>query len=338
MARKQTISAPSHFTSILVAVTGMSPAILTETIWALAQEKPRCLPAKVVVFGTTRSRDQIRTALLESGVWEELRRALKAGPDELVFGDTGEHIRVFTRRGKELDDLTSEEDNTAAADFILENLRQFTENPEIRIQASIAGGRKTMGALLYAAMTLLGRETDRVTHVLASAELEKRRDFYFPKNKKEANAVTLAEVPFVPLRNAFHDLGRMPGNFRSLVAHYTRKLRSEKPPTVRQTDSGFEVDGTPVHLTPRARLVLQYLIELNGPGAPIPQQSDIGESFKAFLDSSGDTTGWSKNFVSDDVKRALSEIRKNLKRAGIPSWGPGLRRESLKLPPFKRTD
>jgi len=38
--------------TILLAVTGMSPAVLTETIWALANEAEPVLPDRVVVVTT----------------------------------------------------------------------------------------------------------------------------------------------------------------------------------------------------------------------------------------------------------------------------------------------
>ena len=37
---------------VLLAVTGMSPAVLTETVWALAQERPPIIPNRVVVLTT----------------------------------------------------------------------------------------------------------------------------------------------------------------------------------------------------------------------------------------------------------------------------------------------
>ena len=59
-----------------------------------------------------------------------------------------------------LADIVTPEQNDLAAAFILEQVRQVVTNPETRLIASIAGGRKTMGALLHAAVTLIGRETD----------------------------------------------------------------------------------------------------------------------------------------------------------------------------------
>ena len=38
--------------TVLLATTGMSPAVLTETVWALAREKPAVVPDEVYVVTT----------------------------------------------------------------------------------------------------------------------------------------------------------------------------------------------------------------------------------------------------------------------------------------------
>jgi hypothetical protein len=83
-------------------------------------------------------------------------------------------------RSRELDDLRSPADNEAAADFLLEQVRTIVENPDTRLVASLAGGRKTMGAILYAALTLVAREDDRITHVLVKEPFETLREFWYP--------------------------------------------------------------------------------------------------------------------------------------------------------------
>ncbi len=335
--------APSVFrfpSSVLIAVTGMSPAILTETAWALANEKPRLLPGKVIVFATTRSREQIRSELLAGGVWENLRRALKAKPDELVFGDAGDHIRVFSRQGRELDDLRTPEDNQAAADFMLEHLRQFTENPDLRIVASIAGGRKTMGALLYAAMTLIGRETDRITHVLLDERLEQQRDpkFYYPQNKREGRGVNLADIPFVPLRNKFQDLGRMPGSFSRMVAQYSRLIKAEKddPVKIGFAPSGVFVNGTFVKLSARLLNTLAFLLHVNET-PPVPQQKESLDRYRDFLKRRGAGPAQNNDDLASDLRKDLNQLRRKFAECGL-DWMPGLGRESLRLPPFQTED
>jgi len=176
----------------------MSPAVLTETVWALAHEKPPVIPDRVIVVTTAAGRDCLERDLFTPNpsfggrtVWQALRRAIlpRAPNPKSEIGDqrseirsqkssipplTLEPIRVIvapdpaTGRTRELADLRTPADNEAAADFLLEQVRAIVENPDTRLIASLAGGRKTMGALLYACLTLVGRETDRLTHVLVN--------------------------------------------------------------------------------------------------------------------------------------------------------------------------
>ena len=77
-------------------------------------------------------------------------------------------------------DLRSEEDNAEAADFILGVICTVANAADHHLIASIAGGRKTMSALMYAAMSLVAKETDRVTHVLVNDPFDMTRGFYYP--------------------------------------------------------------------------------------------------------------------------------------------------------------
>lgn len=232
----------------LLGVVGMSPAVLTETLWALAHERPATVPSRVIVITTTRGRDEIERSLLtplqrfnNSTPWQVLREALAAEghdmADKLRFGLTGDDIRIITVQdpgtglSRELSDIRSPQENEASADFILEQVRGIVQNPDVDLVASVAGGRKTMGALLYGCMTLAARETDRLTHVLVNEPFETLREFYFPgqpggnittasgQNHDPALAcVDLADISFVPIRNLFlKELNRPVGNFRALV-------------------------------------------------------------------------------------------------------------------------
>lgn len=318
---------------VLFAVIGMTPAVLTETAWALAKRKPSLMPDRVVVLTTTRGREQIRRDLLDGGQWNALRKALKAG-SRLEFGDTARNIVVFSRAGKELEDIRSPEDNLAAGDCIVEELRKFTCDPSKQVVASLAGGRKTMGALVYAAMSLVGRDTDTVTHVLVDESLERRQPpFFFPANASEGRALELAEIPFVPLGNRFRELGGLPGGFGALVAHYTRSLENAGPVNIRLLDHGLEFDGRTIALPTRERLVLSFLVEQNEAGT-VPLQSDAEPAFRDFL--ARHDRKWAGELVfPEDLKRSLSNLRARLERAGL-TWKPGLRSRSLALPPFRR--
>lgn len=283
---------------VLLAVIGESPAVLTETAWALARsENPATVPARVIVVTTTAGAARVENELLAASPqfggrspWQALREELLGPRVEeplLVL----EPPRIITGgadragRARQLDDVRSPDDNAATADFILEQVRAITSNPDTRLIASIAGGRKTMGALLYAAMTLLGRETDRVTHVLVKSPFDLRLEppFYFPARKatdhklrvagdrdrihssREA-VIELADVPFVPLRNGFEELRAPVGGFAGLVARYSGALiELGEPPVVdfEETETAVLFDGRPVKLENAAQLaIVQWLFRL----------------------------------------------------------------------------
>jgi len=321
---------------VLFGVVGVAPAILTETAWALAHESPPTIPHRVTVVTTKGGRQRIREELLASGVWEKLRAALKAN-NRLEFGDTGTHIRVITRGTDELDDIRSPADNAATADFILDELRREVENSDVRVVATLAGGRKTMSALLYACMTLIGRECDRITHVLVNHELENRQPkFYFPRSSREAAGVQLADIPFIPLRNRLTELGQRPGRFTSLIARYRRFLQggAREACTVKWTENGVIVDAVEVPLRRRAMLVLKFLVGINQRGA-VTGQVEATDDFIAFVRKHAQ--GWwniEEDSARDDLKRELNYLRRRFLEHNVP-WMPGLRSQSLRLPPFR---
>ena len=284
---------------VLLAVTGMSPAILTETVWALAQETPPVIPQRVIVLTTLRGRAEIErelfTASPEFGgacVWDALRATLqRKGHDldgRLRFGTTADDVRVFTAqnsttgRSTELEDIRTPAENAAVADFVLEEVRRIVENPDTRLVASIAGGRKTMGALLYACLTLIGRETDRLTHVLVNEPFEDPRlrpKFFFTgqpavtltrpdgsKAKTSSARIDLADVPFVPLRNLFHrELRRMPGRFSALVERCRERVEQVAAEDlhlmVHRSKPEIEVNGESVRLSVPEYVILRCLAE-----------------------------------------------------------------------------
>lgn len=196
---------------VLIAVVGMSPAVITETIWGLGQEKPEFLPDEVKVCTTRTGWDALSAALLSTqagcSVWEELQAKLgkKITLSKHIF-----HNDV----GSDLEDIVSGADQELVANQLLKCIREY-KNPQqevCRIVASIAGGRKSMSALMYAAMSLGAEPDDIITHVLADEKATNCRAFFFPaqsqqqlvnKQQQEFTAkevrIDLAEIPFVPL-------------------------------------------------------------------------------------------------------------------------------------------
>ena len=173
---------------ILIAGMGTSPAVLTETVWALAHQAEPVVPDEIAVITTRSGKDALERAVMSGApsVWKRLKAALRkekiAIDGKLVFGGASIHV-IPDEDGNEADDLRTGDDNLRAADFMLRQIRQYSESPDTAILCSIAGGRKTMSALLFSSMTLLGREDDKVYHVLLPPDFEQGAEppFYFPE-------------------------------------------------------------------------------------------------------------------------------------------------------------
>lgn len=199
---------------ILVAVTGLSPQIVTETVYALAiaADTP-FVPTEIHLITTSEGAERARLALFSDklGWFHRLRKDFAL--PQIDFDAS--HIHVLRdAAGKAMSDIRSPEDNLACADFITDTVRKLTTDPASALHVSIAGGRKTMGFFLGYALSLFGRPQDRLSHVLVSEPFENSWDFFYPTpyenviataGNKLADArdakVSLAEIPFVSLRH-----------------------------------------------------------------------------------------------------------------------------------------
>lgn len=211
-------AAPEQFSKrILLAVTGLSPQIITETLYALAvnTNKP-FVPTEIHLITTSDGAERAKLALLsdEPGWFHKLIKDYHL--PQIRFTTENIHC-VKSKDGAPLQDIKTPDDNRLMADFITEKVRHFTADPNSALHASIAGGRKTMGFYLGYAVSLYGRPQDRLSHVLVSEPYESSWDFFYPtpcsrvittRDNKLADTrdaeVTLAEIPFVSLR---HELG-----------------------------------------------------------------------------------------------------------------------------------
>ena len=370
---------------VLLAVTGMTPAVLTETVWALAHAKPAVIPDRVVVLTTTRGKQHMDCELFtpsapgKDDLWQTLRRQIlgpQQGNDCRLNLDPLRLISTpnpRTGRSDALEDFRTSADNSVMADFLLEQVRGFVETPGVELIISIAGGRKTLGALLYACMSLLGRETDRLTHVLVnepfdSSGLSPR--FYFPEQPVQRLAspdgktviakqarIDLGDIPFVPLRNLFErDLIKKPCSFTELVDRCRRKVNEAVSRNVNVTlwrsRREIEVNGIRIQTSILQQVLLLFLTE---PGnatacAQITKFDNALEPLRTFANKlytqrkPDNFADWRcdarlpATFDDQNLRRSLNEFKNKLRDAGPDVQGliralPAKGRFSLDLAP-----
>lgn len=200
---------------LLLAVTGLSPQVVTESLYALAlNRQPVFVPTEIRLLTTNEGAERARLSLLHprSGWFHKLRAdyALPA----IKFDSTLIHV-LQDADGKPLADIRSANDNVGAADAITAIVRELTGDANAALHVSIAGGRKTMGFYLGYALSLYGRPQDRLSHVLVNEPFESHPHFFYPTRESRLihtpppnqrpfdtrdATVTLAEIPFVRLR------------------------------------------------------------------------------------------------------------------------------------------
>lgn len=199
---------------VLLAVTGLSPPVVTETLYALAvQQRPAFVPTEIRILTTAEGASRARLTLLHGGNGQFHRLCSEYGLDASAIAFDESHVQILTDpSGAVLTDIDNAEANTAVADAITTAVRELTSDPDCALHASIAGGRKTMGFYLGYALSLYGRPQDRLSHVLVSAPFESAPEFFYPPAEPRVlmlngrpvltsdARVMLAEIPFVRLR------------------------------------------------------------------------------------------------------------------------------------------
>jgi CRISPR-associated protein (TIGR02584 family) len=204
------------FREILVAVAGLTPQVITETLYYLTQKRdPPVALSEIYVLTTQPGREQILAELLEpsGGRFYTFCVEYNLDPASIAFDDN--HIHVLTdAAGVPLEDIRTVGDSAAVADQIVALIRRLTDDPATRLHCSLAGGRKTQSVSLGFALQLYGRPQDTLLHVLVDEAFEGHPDFFYPSRQarlipsrdgRQIDArtacVSVAEIPYVRLRD-----------------------------------------------------------------------------------------------------------------------------------------
>ena len=168
---------------ILLCVSGMSPAIITETLYALVTQIPPFIPDEIHVSTTQEGCDKILKVLLPPVEGQFHRLMADYLPGRAIrFDHTTLH--VITQEGAEsvaLKDIVTEADNRVAGDSIYRLMRQLKDECPTQLHVSIAGGRKSMSFYAGHAFSLIAAQQDKLSHVLVNEPFDNPSlGFYFP--------------------------------------------------------------------------------------------------------------------------------------------------------------
>ncbi len=278
--------------NILVAVAGQTPAIITETLWSLEQQ--RGIPIdEIRVITTSTGLDTLILKLLgKNGHFISYCKDFDIPQGRISFSKKDIFV-LKDPQGTELDDIRTSEDNKAVADQIFSLMLEWTGREDEILYCSIAGGRKTLGIYLSMALMLCGRAQDSMSHVLVSPEFESGvPDFFYPPPREchyrkfmgsgldgqtiyepissSLAQVELADIPFPRLREMIG--GEFPRE-KSLIEaiSHSRILLSYlqfPPPLVVRMDKGLVHLGDFFFHLPRQLMAVYtfFLLDFNRNG------------------------------------------------------------------------
>lgn len=311
---------------------------MTETVFALLSDGRGTTAVKVLT--TTVGRDALRARVLgRRGAWERLQSEYAAARR---FRFSARAIEVLRdARGGPLVDVRTAADSMAAADQIARRVAELTRDRCPPLYASIAGGRKTMGYLLAAAMMLHGRREDRLSHVLVHPSELEGTDFFFPPRRRlggvahrraDGSAVRVAapgirvemvDLPFPRLRGLRGGSALRDATFSRLVTELQADLDALAAPGVVVDVGGGVVwcANRRVRLSPLRLAIYELLAARRRDGC---RRSDCPGCERCFI-GVGDIAG--------PLRQALRERLRMRGSIGVgESWGaPNFRPEVRKI-------
>jgi CRISPR-associated protein (TIGR02584 family) len=276
---------------ILLLVSGMSPQIITETLYALITQAERWVPNEIHLVTTQQGRSNAVGQLLndKTPIFGQLLRDYNIDQPILFDHST---IHLIEHHGQKLEDLRTPDENQAAADCISEKVRQFTQDETTELHVSLAGGRKTMGFYAGYALSLFGRAQDKLSHVLVSDRYESS-DFYYPAPTPDTTwikardgssldthkaQVWLAEIPFVRMRHGLPEKLLKGDNTFSQTIELANRAMDRINMMIYPEKNWAICNGITIKLDPSLMLILVWAAERHiGKLGPIESIVEIDE-------------------------------------------------------------
>lgn len=325
----------------LIALLGVTPQVITEAVWALAQRGLR--PASVYLLTTIRGEAHAKAWLFGKRVKDpnprmpekpyiaNLGRRWMHLSEILGFPLPQPRILVPQASTSEPFDIRNKADDEQFAQLCYRTVHEVIHQADdaVPVYASLAGGRKTMSAHLMAAMSVYARPIDHLIHVLLQpADYENNHAFFYPTPATADAHIEVVYVPFPHLNalikerygNTIGDAGQIRWllHQNGIMPQPAGKLQSLhvyiKPKSI--TVQGRNAEDTPLftqELPPRLGMTALLLWDetLTQP----ERQVDISEVFltqlpKRFkiLSETFRMKERAKSWDAQDVSREVSEL------------------------------
>ncbi|MBF0185223.1 MAG: TIGR02584 family CRISPR-associated protein [Magnetococcales bacterium] len=195
----------------LIVVTGLTPQVITEALYAL-QIQEGCSVQRISVLTTPEGSEAVQNALMltRESPLERFCHDYGIARRSILF-DQQSVYRIWPSRSVE----SSLE--PASLDHLMTWLAKWCALDKPPVVACVAGGRKDMAVLFAQIFSLLARKEDRLVHLLIPPIFENLAEFFYPPpqpatltvhraggviflNSTDAH-VELMEIPLIRLRS-----------------------------------------------------------------------------------------------------------------------------------------
>ena len=254
------------FRDFLVAVVGLTPQVITETVYYLTQvHRPPVTLTGIHVLTTQLGKTQILTQLLAPRGGHFHTFCAEYDLDATTI-DFEVHV-LKDEMGVPLEDIRTATDSRAVADQIIALVRRLASDPMTRLYCSLAGGRKTQSVLLGFALQLYGRPQDRLLHVLVDEALQNHSAFFYPSKEPRSlpardgrlvdahtAQIDVVDIPFLRLREKlFTPTANADMGFAPAIIQAQQELDTlvDLPPlTINYTDRSLYIRTAMIPLSP----------------------------------------------------------------------------------------
>lgn len=320
--------------NILVAVSGLTPQIVSEAFFCLSVRNKIRID-EIYILTTKRGRDVIAgrdkgASAFKTNLKTEIEGCCRLYKIPLPgFEINDKHVIVAREESVELNDIRNDRENNLFPNKVSVVISSLTADPDNVLFCIISGGRKSMSVHLALAMTLFGRENDKIYHVLTSEENEFKD--YYPKNKSQMNALILSDIPFVRVRPFLNVRQEILKKKYSELVNYTQKQlkivsgKKELYLDIIRRESSFE--GNKIILEPLEFALYFYFVRkviegekwisihtLISVEAAKDLKSFIEENYIYYhFDSSLKSAWWVKGLTAENFRSKRTKINGKLK-------------------------
>jgi len=302
---------------IFLAVIGTTPQILTECLYYYYSPfyNQKRFFNKIKVITTLEGEKKLVEKILMGGILKKLSQSLEIAAIPFTRDDI---IVLHDYNGRPIKDLRSTDDNFDSLLTMFRVVQELSSDPCCRLTATVAGGRKTMSAMMALAFQIYGREKDELIHIIASDErmnlsVEGNADWFFPDNPADpTQRLDVSLFPIIKIgRYIGLDIKMEP---RKLVEKIQERIISRAPiRELRIRGREFYSGQEKLILPPKRAAYLRYFIKRKKDSTCQPgcegcemcfstrdrvrdaMRQQIKEEYRI---TSGDNSGYYQNYLS----------------------------------------